>query len=63
MIQVSGATVAAIIVISDLVTLMLALGINAIMVGVKWGEMRRDITVLKEDIHEIKGMFTLKLKD
>lgn len=52
-----------IIIFSNLVTLLLAIGFNAIMVGVRWGEMRRDIVILKEDLHEIKGMFVLKLKE
>jgi hypothetical protein len=55
--------VTAVIIISDVVTLLLALIINALVVGVRWGEMRRDINTLKEDLHEIKGMFVMKLKE
>lgn len=54
---------ATIIVLSDLVTLIIAITFNAVLIGVRWGEMRRDITGLKEDVHEIKGMFILKLKE
>jgi hypothetical protein len=53
----------AIIIISNLGTLMVAVFVNAVMLGIRWGEMKRDIQGLKVDMAEIKGMFTLKLKD
>jgi len=55
--------VTAVIVISDIITLLIAVAFNAIVIGVRWGEMRRDISTLKEDLHEIKGMFVMKLKE
>ncbi len=53
----------AIVIIADLATLVLAIIINAVMIGVRWGEMRRDVVSLKESVSEIKGMFVMKLKE
>ena len=53
----------AIIILSNLGTLLLAVVINLIGMGVRWGEMRRDIRSLKDDMAEIKGMFVLRLRD
>ncbi len=53
----------AIIAISDLATLVAAILINAVQMGIRWGKIEADLSTLKEDLHEIKGMFVLKLKD
>ena len=36
---------------------------NAFIAGVRWGAVTRDIETVKRDVAEIKGMFTLRLKD
>lgn len=64
------------VVTSDLITFILSMGVSALGFAVQWGkinervaEMQRtmvtkdELTGIKETLAEIKGMFTLKLKD
>jgi hypothetical protein len=64
------------ILISDLVTFILSLGVSLISFAVKWGALREDVrqmennmatkgevSQLSRDIAEIKGMFVLKLRE
>ncbi len=53
----------ALIILSNLGTLAVAVTVNLVTFGIRWGEMRRDIASLKESLAEIKGMFVLRLKD
>lgn len=48
---------------SDLVTIVITLGTTLLSIGIKWGKITTDISNVKSDISEIKGMFVLKLKD
>ena len=54
---------AVIVIVSDLVTLVLTLGITLISIGIKWGHITADMTQLQKDVAEIKGMFVLKLRE
>lgn len=63
----------------SMATLVLSLGITLIGAGVKWGQVQEEIrtlevtmakmatkeelSMIKETLAEIKGMFTLRLKD
>lgn len=51
------------VLISDAVTFGLSLVIPLFIAGVHLGEIRRDVVMLKESLAEIKGMFTLTLRD
>ncbi len=53
----------ALIVISNLVTLVLAIGTSLVGIGIKWGRINAELTAVKESLAEIKGMFVLRLRD
>jgi hypothetical protein len=44
-------------------TFVSSITVSAFISGMRWGDMRRDIETVKRDVAEIKGMFTLTLKD
>lgn len=52
-----------IVIVSDLVTLVVTLTTTLLSIGIKWGRITSDISNLKSDVSEIKGMFVLKLKE
>lgn len=58
-----SSSVTFIIVISDLITLLLSLGIVTFAVGRTFGEVRTDIAEIKKDLGKIEGMFVLRLRD
>lgn len=45
------------------VTFMTSVCTSAFISGMRWGDMRRDLETVKRDVAEIKGMFTLRLKE
>jgi cell division protein FtsL len=49
--------------IISVVTFILSVGTSAIIVGVKWGKLESDVSNMKTDLAEIKGMFRLTLKE
>jgi len=53
----------AVVVVSDFITFILSMLITLFIAGMRWGEIRGDVSELKHDVAEIKGMFSLKLRD
>lgn len=51
------------IVLSAVTSFVLSVLVNAFVAGQRWGTMRADLETVKRDVAEIKGMFTLRLKD
>lgn len=51
------------IVLSAVASFVLSVLVNAFVAGQRWGSMRSDLETVKRDVAEIKGMFTLRLKD
>lgn len=51
------------VLISDVVTFALSLIIPLFIAGIRLGEIRRDVSILKESLAKIEGMFTLTLRD
>lgn len=51
------------VLISDVVTFALSLVVPLFIAGVRLGEIRRDVSLLKESLAKIEGMFTLTLRD
>ncbi len=54
---------ALLIIVSDLVTLVLAIGTSLVGIGIKWGRINAELAAVKESLAEIKGMFVLRLRD
>lgn len=70
---------AEIVVLSDIVTLFLSLGVTLVGAGIKWGALKtevkemkavidktatkEEVTQMKEALAEIKGMFVLRLRE
>jgi hypothetical protein len=65
-----------VILISDIITFVLSLGVSLVSFAVKWGAIREDVrqmeinmatkgemTALSKDVAEIKGMFVLRLRE
>lgn len=52
-----------IVLISDVATFVLSMVIPLFVAGMRWGEIKRDINTLKQELAEIKGMFVLRLRD
>lgn len=52
-----------IVVFSDVVTFTLSMFAVLFLAGRQWGEISRDVSDLKKDVSQIKGMFTVKLRD
>lgn len=53
---------ATIIVLSDVATVILSLGVGLFVAGMRWAEVRHDIAGLKEQVAEIKGMFVMRIR-
>ena len=51
-----------VVIVSDLVTVLFTIMIVTFAVGRTFGEVRHDITELKKDVAEIKGMFVMRLR-
>lgn len=51
-----------IVIISDLLTLLLSMGVTIFIAGTHWGEIRTDLNKLKDDVAQIKGMFVPVLR-
>lgn len=50
-------------VITALITFVMSVSVSAFVSGVRWGKMQADVENIKDDLKEIKGMFTLKLRE
>lgn len=57
------ATEVTIVIVSDVITFVLSMLITLFVAGIRWGEIKSDVSELKRDVAEIKGMFTVKLRD
>ena len=51
------------VIISDAITFVLSMLVTLFVAGIRWGEIRTDVSKLKDDISQIKGMFVVKLRD
>jgi hypothetical protein len=57
---VNAITVEAIIAVATFVVSVL---VSAIVAGMKWQKLNDKVEGMAEDLKEIKGMFTMRLKD
>lgn len=51
-----------IIILSDIATFVISAGSSMFIAGTRWGEIRSDVSTIKERMARIEGMFTLKLR-
>lgn len=52
----------AIVLVSDFATFLLSMLVSLFVAGVGFGQLRRDVTQLKQDVAEIKGMFITRIR-
>lgn len=50
-------------VLSNVATFVISVSASAFISGTRWGRLEQKVQNISEDISEIKGMFTLTLKD
>lgn len=50
-------------VIIGVITFIVSVATSAFIGGIKWGRVQSDVDHMKTDLAEIKGMFSLKLKE
>jgi hypothetical protein len=55
--MISGQTIISLVI--GAVTLVLSISTSAIIVGVKWGKLSKDVEYMKLSLAKIKGMFQL----
>lgn len=52
-----------IVALASLASFVASIVVNGFLAGQRWGAMRSDLESVKRDVAEIKGMFTLKLRE
>lgn len=51
-----------VVIVSDFVTFALSMLVTMFIAGIGFGQLRRDVTQLKQDVAEIKGMFVVRIR-
>ena len=53
----------AIEILIAVLTFVVSVGTSMFVAGARWGSMQGDITSMRKEVAEIKGMFVLRLRD
>lgn len=48
--------------VAVVISVLLSAVTTSLVIGVKWGRIEQDVSNMKQDLAEIKGMFVLTLK-